>query len=533
MNTSHPRRTRSHYDTPGRTRTRILSKALAVVAGLAAASVLLSGCLYAAIPEAAPRPTSSKPADTEGVAAELLPFYEQELEWIDCGGFDCTTVTAPLDWADPAAGEIELSVIRSRAEGGGEAIGSLLTNPGGPGASGVDLIRDSLSFAVGDAVRERFDVIGFDPRGVGQSTAVRCFDAADMDAYLFDIPANARGTDAWTDELTTRNADFAQACDANSDGILPFITTENAARDMDLLRAVLGDRQLNYLGYSYGTFLGATYAKLFPERVGRLVLDGAIDPSVSGLDVGTTQGVGFESALRAYMADCLEDDGCPFRGSVDEAMADLGTLLATVDADPIPSADGRLLGADALMTAIVAALYSPDSWAYLTEALAGALEGDAETAFLLADFYYNRQGGQYLDNSTEAFRAYNCMDYPLDATPEEEAAAEALLAAEAPTVAPYWAGPDPCEAWPYPPTGVREPISADGAAPIVVVGTTNDPATPYEWSVSLADQLASGVLVTRVGEGHTGYNKGNACVDAAVETYLLDGTPPEDGVRCE
>ena len=508
------------------------SRGAAVVAGLIAASLALSGCLYTMIPESAPRPTSSKEPVIDGVPADLLPFYEQQLDWTECGEFDCTTVAAPLDWSDPGAGEIELSVIRSRALSG-DPVGSLLTNPGGPGASGVGLIRDSLSFAVGDALRQDFDVIGFDPRGVGESTAVSCFDAAGMDAYLFDIPEGERGSQPWTDGLLAGHSEFADACDANSDGILPFITTENSARDMDLLRAVLGDAELNYLGYSYGTFLGATYAKLFPERVGRLVLDGAIDPSISGLDVGTIQGVGFESALRAYMADCLQDDGCPFRGSVDEAMADLGTLLATVDRDPLPNADGRMLGADSLMTAIIAALYSPDSWSFLTSALTEVLAGDPATAFLLADFYYNREGGQYLDNSTEAFRAYNCMDYPLDSTPEEEAAAAALLAAEAPTVAPYWSGPDPCEVWPYPATGVREPISADGAAPIVVVGTTNDPATPYEWSVSLAEQLSSGVLVTRVGEGHTGYNKGNACVDAAVETYLLEGTPPTDGLRCE
>lgn len=508
------------------------ARAAAFVAGLAAASVALTGCLYALIPEGTARPSASRTPDSAGVPAELAPFYEQTLAWEDCDGFDCTMVTAPLDWSDPAAGEIELSVIRSRAESA-DPVGSLLTNPGGPGASGVALIRDSLSFAVGDAVRDRFDVIGFDPRGVGGSTAVRCFDAAEMDAYLFDIPQAQRGTDAWAAELLEGHRSFAEACEANSDGILPYITTENAARDMDLLRAVLGDRELYYLGYSYGTFLGATYAKLFPERVGRLVLDGAIDPSVSGLDVGTTQGVGFESALRAYMADCLEDDQCPFRGTVDDAMADLGTLLATVDRTPIPNSDGRMLGADALMTAIIAALYSPDSWTFLSSALADAMAGDPEAAFLLADFYYNREGGQYLDNSTEAFRAYNCMDYPVDSSPEEEAAAQALLDAKAPTVAPYWAGPDPCEEWPYPASGVREPIAAEGAAPIVVVGTTNDPATPYEWSVSLAEQLESGVLVTRVGEGHTGYNKGNACVDQAVESYLVDGAAPEDGLRCE
>ena len=517
---------------PPSTSPRRASRLLAALAGMAAASVALSGCLYSIIPDAPPASTASPAPDIEGVPAELLPFYDQTLAWSACDAFECTTVTAPLDWTDPGAGEVELSVIRQRALSGAPT-GSLLTNPGGPGSSGVALIRDSIGFAVGAPLQEQFDVIGFDPRGVGESTAVRCLDAAGMDSYLFDIPADPRGSAGWTAERTQANQEFSDACEANSGGILPFITTENAARDMDLLRAVLGDPQLNYLGYSYGTFLGATYAKLYPERVGRLVLDGAIDPSVSGVDVSTTQAIGFESALRAYMTDCLAGSDCPFRGSVDEAMADLGTLMAGVDRSPLPAADGRLLGADTLLTGIVAALYSQESWPFLTVALSDALQGDPEVAFQLADFYYNRENGAYLDNSTEAFRAYNCMDYPSDTTDAAQAAADALIAAEAPTVAPFWSGPDPCETWPYPPTGTRGPIAADGAAPIVVIGTTNDPATPYEWSVALADQLSSGVLVTRVGEGHTGYNKGNACVDAAVEAYLLQGTVPQDGLRCE
>ncbi len=222
-------------------------------------------------------------------------------------------------------------------------------------------------------------------------------------------------------------ASSARHATPDSNGILPYITTDNAARDMDLLRGVLGDESLNFLGYSYGTFLGATYAKLYPDRVGRLVLDGAVDPSLSGLEMNITQGIGFEGALRAYMADCLEQDDCPFRGSVDEAMADLGTLLASVDRSPLPASDGRDLGADSLLTAIVSALYSEDSWPYLTMALADVLQGNPDIAFQLADFYYAREDGEYTDNSTEAFRAYNCTDYPLDSTPEQEAAAEALL----------------------------------------------------------------------------------------------------------
>ena len=509
-----------------------LRRAAAIVAGLAAASVALSGCLYAMIPEQSSRPSTTSAPDTEGVAEDLLPFYSQELTWTECGvGFDCTDVTAPLDWEDPGKGEITLSVVRHRAEG--TPVGSLLTNPGGPGASGVDLILNNLDYAVGSDLIENFDVIGFDPRGVGASTAVTCYDAPQMDEYLYGIPAAARGTAEWEAELLDSHKAFAEACDANSGGILPYITTVNAARDMDLIRAVLGDKQLNYLGYSYGTFLGATYAKLYPEKAGRLVLDGAIDPAVPGLEVGATQALGFESALRAYMQDCLDSGECPFNGTVDEAMTDLGALLASVDSTPLKSGDGRMLGADSLMTAIIAALYSQDSWGYLTQALDEALQGDPTSALFLADFYNGRENGTYTDNSAEAFRAYNCMDYPVEDDPAAEAAINAKIAQGAPTIAPYWTGPDSCSVWPYPPTGTRGEIKAEGAGPILVIGTTNDPATPYEWSESLANQLEEGVLITRVGEGHTGYNKGNACVDDAVEAFLLDDVVPEDGLRCE
>jgi len=509
-----------------------LRRAVAIIAGLAAASVALSGCLYAMIPEQSSRPSTTSAPDTEGVAEDLLPFYSQELTWTECGvGFDCTDVTAPLDWEDPGKGEITLSVVRHRAEG--TPVGSLLTNPGGPGASGVDLILNSLDYAVGADLIENFDVIGFDPRGVGASTAVTCYDAPQMDEYLYSIPAAARGTAEWEAELLDSHKAFAEACDANSGGILPYITTVNAARDMDLIRAVLGDKQLNYLGYSYGTFLGATYAKLYPEKAGRLVLDGAINPAVPGLEVGATQALGFESALRAYMQDCLDSGECPFNGTVDEAMTDLGALLASVDSTPLKSGDGRMLGADSLMTAIIAALYSQDSWGYLTQALDEALQGDPTSALFLADFYNGRENGTYTDNSAEAFRAYNCMDYPVEDDPAAEAAINAKIAQGAPTIAPYWTGPDSCSVWPYPPTGTRGEIKAEGAGPILVIGTTNDPATPYEWSESLANQLEEGVLITRVGEGHTGYNKGNACVDDAVEAFLLDDVVPEDGLRCE
>ncbi|MDQ1124904.1 alpha/beta hydrolase [Microbacterium trichothecenolyticum] len=502
----------------------------AVVAGAIGVALALSGCLYAQIPPLAPDDGPSLAPQTEGIDASLLPYYGQTLTWEPCGaGFDCTSVTAPRDYADPSAGDLRLAVIRHRATSGAP-LGSLLTNPGGPGVSGVDTVRDSLSLVADDKLTSSYDIIGFDPRGVGQSSPVTCFDAAGMDAYLYDIPPGERGSEERTAALEKRQADFAKACQDNSDGILPYVSTENAARDMDVLRAVLGDPKLNYLGFSYGSLLGTTYADLFPERVGRMVLDGGIDPSLPAEASGVAQAVGFENALRAFMADCLTTSECAFSGSVDDAMADLSSMLKRADARPLTAGDGRRLGADSLMTAIIAALYSDQSWPYLRTALAGVQNGDPTVAFQLADFYNGRVDGAYTDNTMEALRAYNCIDYPAQG---DDDSLLAQLEQQAPIVAPYWVGPDPCDVWSAPATGAPHVITAPGSPPIVVLGTTGDPATPYTEAQSLAEQLSQGVLVTYVGEGHLAYNKGNVCVNDAVDDYLIDGTVPTDGLRCE
>jgi pimeloyl-ACP methyl ester carboxylesterase len=380
-------------------------------------------------------------------------------------------------------------------------------------------------------VAEHYDVIGFDPRGVGRSSPVRCEDAAGTDALLYGIPEAARGSAEWEDELTEEAETYADACEAHSDGLLPYISTVAAAKDMDLLRAVLGDTTLNYLGYSWGTALGARYADLFPERVGRMVLDGAMDPSVPGSLVGAEQAVGFQQTLGAFLADCAQRGDCPYAGTVDDMLADLSTLLARVDRRPLEAADGRRVGADTVLTGIISTLYSPGSWSWLRQGLTEVEDGDPAAILAAADAYNGRVGGEYPTNTNDAFQAYNCMDYPVD-PPEVQQQAQDRVNSAAPTVAPYWFGVDVCASWPVAPTGVRSTVSADGAAPIVVIGTTGDPATPYAWAQSLAQQLTSGVLITRVGEGHTGYNQGNACVDDAVDTYLVTGTPPTADLRC-
>lgn len=516
------RRSSSQERMPRARRIGIAGVALAVV-------VALTGCVPSILNPAKPVSTPTG----EDVAADLRPFYSQVLEWERCGeGLGCATATAPLDWEHPADGEIELALVRHVATG--DRIGSLLVNPGGPGGSGYEFIADSLDYAVGQPLQERFDVVGFDPRGVGRSSDVACYDAAQMDDYLYGIVPAERGSDEWIDLVGSAAADFGKACSENTGDLLAQVDTVSAARDLDLLRAILGDEQLNYLGYSYGTFLGATYADLYPERVGRLVLDGAIDPSAGDTEVTQAQAIGFENALRAYLEDCLTGADCPFDGSVDASMDEVGRLLASVDASPLRGTDGRMVGADTLLTAIIYPLYSAESWPYLSQMFESVMFGEADVALSFADGYNGRnEDGTYRDNSTEAFRSVNCLDYAYQsdvAIMREKAAA---IAASAPIIGPYFGYGDlSCVNWPYQGDRDRAEIHAEGAAPIMVVGTTGDPATPYEWAVALADQLDSGVLVSYDGEGHTAYNKSNACVDDAVESYLIDGTVPASDPMC-
>ncbi|PPG67891.1 alpha/beta hydrolase [Rathayibacter rathayi] len=503
-------------------------RSAAVLAIIAVAS-LLTACF-------APGPTVSRTSSPhpQGVAAGLEPYYSQVLVWDDCGdGVFCTDATVPLDWDDPSGATASIALIRRPATQG-PTLGSLLVNPGGPGGSGVDLIRDSAGYAVDSALAARYDVVGFDPRGVGASTAVSCLDAAGLDSYLYDIPPGERGSDEWIQAQRASAAAFAAACEQRSGPLLAEVGTSSAARDLDVLRAALGDDTLHYLGYSYGTFLGATYAGLFPERVGRLVLDGAIDPAATSSDVVLEQAKGFESALRAYLADCLRSADCPFTGTVDEGMSQIRGMLEDVDASPIRAPDGRELGANTLFTAIVYPLYDATAWKALSEMLADVRKGDAAIAFEYADSYNGRDAdGQYSDNTAEAFLAINCVDYSNDADTASMRADEAALEQAAPTIGRYLAyGDILCSQWPAAFEGSRAPITAEGSAPILVVGTTNDPATPYVWAQALSGELSAGHLVTYHGEGHTAYNKSNSCVNDAVDAYLLEGTVPKEDPQC-
>ncbi|WP_426364563.1 alpha/beta hydrolase [Streptomyces sp. E-08] len=502
---------------------------------LAAAGLILTGCSGGS-DAAASRTTTAPPAPSSPSGApKLKKYYDQKLKWRDCGveGFQCATLRAPLDYAKPDGEEVQLAVSRVRATGPGKRLGSLLVNPGGPGGSAVGYLQGYAGIGYPAPVRARYDMVAVDPRGVARSEPVECLTGPQMDAYT-QVDQTPDDT-AEINGLSAAFKDFAAGCEKRSGQVLPHVSTVETARDMDILRAVLGDAKLTYVGASYGTFLGATYAELFPDRVGRLVLDGAMDPSLSALDLNRDQTGGFETAFRAFAADCVRTTDCPLgTGSVAEAGEAMKKFFRDVDADPVPTGESRELGESLATTGVIAAMYDEGAWPQLREALTGAMNGDGSGLLALADSYYEREADGTYANLMSANAAVNCLDLPpafkgpadvQKAVPSFEKASPIFGKGLA------WAALN-CTYWPTPPTGHPHRITADGAAPILVVGTTRDPATPYHWAQSLAGQLSSGTLLTYEGDGHTAYGRGSDCIDTAINGYLLEGTPPQDGKRC-
>lgn len=465
------------------------------------------------------------------VPAELATFYEQTLTWEGCGnGFDCTDVTVPMDYAQPDGETVTLAVKR-RAAGDDEPVGSLLINPGGPGGSGVQLV-ESVQLMFSSDLLDGYDVVGFDPRGVNESSAVDCVDDAELDRIRAEDFAP---TEEGLALFAAAAEELAAACAQNTGELLGHVDTDSAARDLDVLRHVLGEPRLDYLGYSYGTSLGATYAELFPEHVGRMVLDGAMDPSLGSDGIVRGQAAGFERAIRAYAEDCLAGSDCPLSGDVDTAVGQVRDLLELTRHTPLPTGTDRELTAPLAFSGVIMPLYDDAYWMLLTSALEAAMhQSDGSQLLLLADLSAERQpDGTYATNSTEANIAINCLDYPV----EGDLAAWRQQAKDLEEISPTFGsalafGDVTCDSWPHEATGVPAPVTAAGSEPILVIGTTGDPATPHEWSEALAAQLESGVLVTYEGEGHTAYGRAGECITSAVDRFLLEGVVPEDGLVC-
>lgn len=512
----------------------------------------------------------------------LADYYAQRIEWSACGSaLQCANLRVPLNYAAPASGDIRLALVRRPAENPAKRVGSLVVEPGGPGVSGVEFVRASRG-TVNTAAREVMDVVGFDPRGVGKSEPVECLNDAQTDEFIaadppgpsvpeadpvtsgspgsgaapdtpsdpvsggpaFGSAASPAATPAPSDPryddgqgLLETSREFGTSCAARTPRIVPFMATVDVARDLDILRAALAEEKLNYLGYSYGTLIGATYAEYFPARVGRMVLDGAMDPSLDATQISQQQSVSFQTAFERFVLSCTAGPDCPLGTDPTVGMARLQNFIAGLDANPLRTDDpDRPLTQSLAVNALAGSMYRPQSgWPLLESGLAAALGGDGEPMLQIADAFIERgPDGEYLSNSQAAMYAVTCLD---DTERPDAARAEELAAAwtpQSPIMGPLLAWSMlPCHTWPVAAVGGPSQISAAGAPPILVVGTEFDPATPYSWAVALASGLQSGVLLTWAGgDGHLAYNRGSDCVDRVVNGLLVDGRPPAGDTVC-
>jgi pimeloyl-ACP methyl ester carboxylesterase len=515
------------------------------VAGALLAGLLATGCSPGALTPGAPQQGSN---DSAGITypdgpplgptgpppVTLAGYYAQKLRWRPCDhGFQCARLLVPFDYQRPGWRRFSLPVIRLPATSPRTRIGSLVVNPGGPGASGVQYALQARS-QVSAAVRARFDVVGFDPRGVGGSIpAVSCLTDAQLDRYF--ATSDTPGKTAQLAPVVSESKLFARGCLEHSGALLPYVSTDNAARDMDVLRAALGDAKLTYLGKSYGTYLGTWYAQLFPAHVRALVLDGAVNPGEPGFSMNLAQARGFQVALRSFIADCLRRPACPFpRGEpVTAAIGRVQAMLDQAAHKPLRSQMAGQPGDSALLlNGVVGALYSTSFWPYLREGLAAAFAGNGTLLVALGDLLVERDASGRYSNLVEAEMAVDCVDrpWPRSLPAWQAAAAKASRAAPQFGAAIMW-GSLACAYWPVhaaPP--VR--LQGKGAPPILVVGTTRDPATPFRWAGALAGDLRSGVLLGWNGDGHTAYMRGGSCVNSAVDKYLISLVVPRNGTVC-
>jgi pimeloyl-ACP methyl ester carboxylesterase len=490
-----------------------MKKLLAFIVAFSLAATL-TGCI-----------TAAKPDD----------LLSQKPSWTLCENsvFQCATVTVPVDWDEPDGETFQLSLIRKFTN---KAIGSLVLNPGGPGSSGVDFLANNWEYIGTPELRKAYTFVSFDPRGVSRSAGVTCLDSKGTDDLLYGSNDAEIGSEKELKLLREDLKKFVDACKKNTGAVLGEIDTVSAAKDLDVIRAAMGETKLDYLGFSYGTFLGTTYAALFPDKVGRFVLDGAVDPRVSDSQQSINQLAGFDLALNNYLSDCVKNDvDCPFRGGLASAKTKVKQFLRSMETKTMKTTSERELTLSSATTGLILALYSDTYWPYLTQAFSEAFDGDGSMFIRLADIYNDRQeDGSYSGNSLEANISINCLDSRASAKPADMAKQNQLLLEVSPILGRYWQnGAVTCENWPYPVANRPESYSAEGAPTILVIGTTGDPATPFQQSVDLAHEvLKDGFLITFEGEGHTAYGRSNECVSSAVDGFLIDGKVPSKEPVC-
>ncbi|MFE3545705.1 alpha/beta hydrolase [Nocardia sp. NPDC059177] len=496
-------------------------------------AVIVSGC--SATESAAPS-TPLPPAP-----AGLDRFYQQQIDWGSCaeyGGPDdrlppnaeCARITVPVDYANPDGATAQIAL--SRIPAGGEKLGSLLMNPGGPGVSGLSMI----GIGTRTPLAERFDRVGFDPRGVGSSLpAIVCLTPQQADSERAEPPLD--NDPAGIAAAEADNREYADRCaERTGADLLAHVGTREVIQDMDVIRAVLGDAKLSYLGYSYGTRLGSAYAEKFPQNVRAMVLDGAVDSSQDPVQESLRQAAGFQGVFDAYSADCAQHAECPLGTDPAQAVARFRELVDPLATTPAGTADPRGLSYGDAITGVQQALYTDDLWNVLTQGLTELRAGQGDTLLQLADLYDGRREDGTYANTQDAFNAIRCVDDPRVTDPavvgrqdtEYRKAAPFLDDGKGTGAAPL----ELCASWPVPNTSTPHRISAPGLPATVVVSTTDDPATPYQAGVDLAAQLGADLITFR-GNRHTAaLVAGDTCLDDAVIDYLVELAAPAEGLTC-
>lgn len=468
------------------------------------------------------------PSSSTAYSGRIGPHASGKVAWHDCGGgFDCGRLAVPIDYSDPGGPTTSLALIRMPATDRPRRIGSVLMNPGGPGESGLQFLRDNSDGL--SHLNRRLDLVSWDTRGVGESSPVSCLDGPHLDAYL--------AIDSVLDDPQERAAfiqairDYATGCEGRSGYLLPFMDSESTARDMDQIRNALGDRKLTYLGFSYGTFIGQWYAHLFPTHIRALAFDGVVDSTARGFDpVDSVKG--FQDNLDAFFADCKSRSTCTY-GGLRDPQQKLAAVMARLDITPLSVGD-RQLTRNLAMTGVLGALYDQGGWSDLDDALAALDRGDGAKLLDLADYQNERNpDGTYSNLVNGAADATNCLDADarVDMSDFDQLGPE--LTKASPLFGP-WAQYQglQCAFWPVGPKNLQVRLTIGGAPPILLVGGTNDPATPYADAVAVHEQIPGSVLLTREGNGHTSYFD-SPCVQVAEDAYLIDLVLPSAGTRCQ
>jgi pimeloyl-ACP methyl ester carboxylesterase len=477
---------------------------------------------------------ASAQSNTRG---ESVATPDGELVWGGCSndlasvaGLECARLAVPIDQQAEDSNTIDLTLARVPSSGNpDERIGSLLFNPGGPGGSGIDFLA-AAALMMPEELQERFDLVSWDPRGVGESTPVRCITDKQKDAQTKgDLSPDDK---AEMDRAIADQEEFLEGCESNNPELIEHMSTADVAGDMDEIREALGDEKLNYVGFSYGTAIGATYATMFPDRLRAMVLDGSVSPTATDLEQTTTQAQGFERTYLNFVATCDEDPECALSGRTARTVDEVRSSL---DEDPVivdTASGARELTRDLFDIGLATGLYDTSIWGPLARAI-DDIDGDGGGLILsLADRQLGRNNDGTWDNSSDAQTMVNCADAQDRPTINEAIAAVDEVAAAAPTFGEVLkTGPLSCLNWPIPANPVPD-WTAAGAPPILVVGTLGDPATPYEWSEQMTQALGGSVLLTYEGDGHTAFMRGGPCVDDAVVAYLVDLELPGPGTSC-